>query len=421
MDNLYRELQHLISSSLLLQLALIVAATKLSGVISNKLDQPTVFGKLLIGIIIGPSLLGLIQPNEFIRGLAEVGVIVLMFLAGLETDVEEFKKVGYGATVSAVGGVLLPMGIGAWYAWQTGSSILVALFVGTVLTATSVSISAQTLRELGRLQSPVGMTILGAAVIDDVLGIVVLTLVLGIAGESAAAGAVGDTAAGVAVGAAAGGEFVATAIVIVKMAVFFVLSFTLGKKIIRPLLRWADKQPVTESLAAAALFFGLILAFLAEESGVANITGSYIAGLLIGMTKYKKQVTRQIETVGFTFLVPVFFVSIGLVAQVQSLGGSLQFVVILTLIAVFTKIVGCGLGAKISGFDFRDSLAIGTGMISRGEIALIIASIGLTRKLIDQPMYTAIVAMVLVSTIVTPPLLKLALRKGPEPRAGTNQ
>ncbi|TLM78894.1 MAG: cation:proton antiporter, partial [Actinobacteria bacterium] len=235
----------------------------------------------------------------------------------------------------------------------------------------------------------------------DVLGIVVLTLVLGLAG--------------------AGGGVAAVAVVIVKMAVFFVLSFTLGKIIARPLLRWASDLPVTESLAAAALIFGLVLAFLAEESGVANITGSYIAGLLIGMTKYKKQVTRQIETVGFTFLVPVFFVSIGLVAQVKSIGGSWIFVVILTLIAVFTKIIGCGLGAKISGFDFHDSLAIGTGMISRGEIALIIASIGLTRNLIDQPLYTAMVTMVLVSTIVTPPLLKLTLKKEPARQPGLNQ
>lgn len=390
-ENLYKEIQHLIGSSLLLQLALIVAATKLAGVLSAKLNQPTVFGKLLAGIIIGPSLLGLIEPNEVIKGLAEIGVIVLMFLAGLETDLEEFKKVGVGATVSAVGGVLLPMLFGALYALQSGYSFLIALFIGIVLTATSVSISAQTLRELGRLQSPVGMTILGAAVIDDVLGIVVLTLVLGLAG--------------------AGGGFTAVAIVIVKMIAFFVLSLTLGKIIVRPLLRWASDLPVTESLAAAALVFGLIMAFLAEASGVANITGAYIAGLLIGLTDFKKKVTRQMETVGFTFLVPVFFVSIGLVAQVKSIGSGWVFLVVLTLIAIFTKVIGCGLGAKITGFDFHDSLAIGTGMISRGEIALIIASIGLTRSLIDQPLYTAIVAVVLVSTIVTPPLLKLTLKK----------
>lgn len=400
MENLYKELQHLIGSSLLLQLALIVAVTKLSGVLSTKLNQPTVFGKLLAGIIIGPSLLGLIEPNEFIKGLAEIGVIVLMFLAGLETDIEEFKKVGVGATVSAVGGIVLPMLIGAMYALQSGYKPLIALFIGTVLTATSVSISAQTLRELGKLQSPVGMTILGAAVIDDVLGIVVLTLVLGLAG--------------------AGGGFAAVAIVIAKMIAFFVFSLTLGKIIVRPLLRWASDLPVTESLAAAALIFGLVMAFLSEESGVANITGSYIAGLLIGMTDYKKKVTRQMETVGFTFLVPVFFVSIGLVAQVKSIGGNWVFVLVITLIAVLTKVVGCGLGAKATGFDFRDSLSIGAGMISRGEIALIIASIGLTRNLIEQPLYTAMVTMVLVSTIVTPPLLKLTLKKDSGTKSSLN-
>ncbi len=392
MVSLYQELQHQINSSMLLQLALIIAATKLSGVLSAKLNQPTVFGKLLIGIIIGPSLLGLLQPGELIKALAEIGVIILMFLAGLETDVAEFKKAGYGSTVAALGGVILPMGIGTLFVWQTGAPLLVALFIGTVLTATSVSISAQTLRELGRLQSPIGMTILGAAVIDDVLGIVVLTLVLGLA-------------------AGTSGGIAAVGIVIAKMVAFFLISLMVGKRIIRPLLTWTAKLPVTESLAAAALVFAFMLAFLAEESGVANITGSYIAGLLIGMTEFREQVTRRIEAVGYSFLVPVFFISIGLVAQVKSLGAGWTFVVVLTLIAVFTKIIGCGVGAKVAGFNFRDSLAIGTGMVSRGEIALIIASIGLARQLIDQPLYTAIVTMVLVSTIVTPPLLKLALPK----------
>lgn len=390
------------NESLLIQLVIIISSVKLAGAVSDRLGQPTVFGKLLVGIIIGPSLLGLIRNTETITLLAELGVIVLMFLAGLETNVEEFKKAGFAATLTAVGGVALPMVAGVLYSMAAGYNGFIPLFIGTVLTATSVSISAQTLRELGKLRSKIGMTILGAAVIDDVLGIVVLTFVLGLAGA----------------GAGEGGGATQVTMVIIKMALFFILSVYLGKMIIQPILKRVRRFPVAQGLISGALVIVFLYSFIAEASGVANITGAYIAGILMGTTKYREEIVNRAETVGYSFLIPVFFAHIGLQAEIKGIGGGITFIVIISLIAILTKVLGCGAGAKISGFGWKKSTVIGAGMISRGEIALIIATIGLNNKIIDSELYTALVIMVLASTIVTPPLLK-ALLHWSEGKPGT--
>ncbi len=388
---LIQAIRELANESLLIQLVIIVTAVKLAGTVSDKLKQPTVFGKLLIGIIIGPSMLGLIRETETLVRLADLGVIVLMFLAGLETDVEEFKKAGYAATLTAAGGVILPMAAGTLYGLVSGYNLFISLFIGTVLTATSVSISAQTLRELGWLQTPAGMTILGAAVIDDVLGIVVLTLVLGLAG-------------------AGGGGVLGVAVIIGKMLLFFVFSVYLGKKLILPVLNWFSRTPVSQGLTATALVLAFLFAFVSEKAGVANITGSYIAGILIGMTGFKDEIIEKTEALGFSLLIPIFFAGIGLRANAKAVTGSITFIVIISLIAVLTKIIGCGAGARLSGFAWKYSLVIGTGMISRGEIALIVATIGLSRHLIQSPLYTVLVVTVLVSTVITPPLLKAVIQ-----------
>lgn len=386
----FSHIREFTNENLLIQLVIIITSVKLAGILSDKLHQPTVFGKLLVGVIIGPSLLGLLHETETLKLLSELGVILLMFLAGLETDVDEFRKAGFAATLTAIGGVILPMAAGSLYSLSAGYSGFIPLFIGTVLTATSVSISAQTLRELGKLKSKVGMTILGAAVIDDVLGIVVLTLVLGLAG-------------------AGGGGAAAITWVIVKMGLFFFLSIFIGKIIIPVLLKWFHRTPVTQGITSAALILVFLFSFAAEKSGVAGITGAYIAGIIMGTTKYKEEITEKAEALGYPFLIPVFFVGIGLSAEIKTLTGGILFTVILSIIAVLTKILGCGAGAKISGLGWKKSLIVGTGMISRGEIALIIASLGLSKNLIDSSLYTSLVAMVLVSTVATPPLLKAVI------------
>ncbi len=390
----YHEILKTLNESILLQLSLILIATKLAGTLSKRLNQPSVFGKLLVGIVIGPSMLGLLQPTQFLRELSELGVIVLMFLAGLETDVEEFKKAGIASTLTAVGGVILPLVAGTLFGLWGGHGTLVSLFIGTLLTATSVSISAQTFRELGKLQTTMGLTVLGAAVIDDVLGIVVLTIILGVAG--------------------AGSGTDGILLLIGKMVLFFVVSWIGGRRVIPRVLKYFFNMPVNQGLTTAGLILAFIFAFFAELSGVANITGAYIAGVLIGMTDYRHEIIEKTEILGFSTFIPVFFVSIGLLTQVNSLKGSMVFVLVFTAIAIMTKVLGCGAGARAAGFSSSESVVIGAGMISRGEIALIIANIGLANKIIEQGLYTASVIMVLITTIITPPLLKILISKRPD-------
>ncbi|EGK12799.1 cation:proton antiporter [Kroppenstedtia eburnea] len=377
----------------LLELVIILAAVKLAGHFSKKIGQPSVFGELLVGIILGPAILGwiVVDPKHpgLIKELAEVGVILLMFLAGLETDVEEFKKTAYGSSLVAVGGVIFPLILGFAVGLMFGYNTSTSIFIGTLLVATSVSISVQTLRELGQLQSKEGVTILGAAVLDDVLGIILLSVV------------VGFTAGG------GGGSVVDIMILLAKIILFFVLTIVIGRFLLPRLFNWSANLMTSEVLLAFGIISALSFAYLAEMFGLAGIVGSYFAGLMLSLTKYRTELFERVEIVSFSFFVPIFFVSIGVTADVSGLTKEiLILMVVLSLVAILTKVIGAGLGAKLAGFNWNSSLGIGTGMIARGEVGLIVASIGLTRGLIDSDLFTVTVIIVLVTTLVTPPLLK---------------
>ncbi|MFD1396950.1 cation:proton antiporter [Kroppenstedtia eburnea] len=377
----------------LLELVIILAAVKLAGHFSKKIGQPSVFGELLVGIILGPAILGwiVVDPKHpgLIKELAEVGVILLMFLAGLETDVEEFKKTAYGSSLVAVGGVIFPLILGFAVGLMFGYNTSTSIFIGTLLVATSVSISVQTLRELGQLQSKEGVTILGAAVLDDVLGIILLSVV------------VGFTAGG------GGGSVVDIMILLAKIILFFVLTIVIGRFLLPRLFNWSANLMTSEVLLAFGIISALSFAYLAEMFGLAGIVGSYFAGLMLSLTKYRTELFERVEIVSFSFFVPIFFVSIGVAADVSGLTKEiLILMVVLSLVAILTKVIGAGLGAKLAGFNWNSSLGIGTGMIARGEVGLIVASIGLTRGLIDSDLFTVTVIIVLVTTLVTPPLLK---------------
>ncbi|MFD1425714.1 cation:proton antiporter [Kroppenstedtia sanguinis] len=382
----------------LLELVIILVAVKLAGHFSKKIGQPSVFGELLVGIILGPAILGwiVVDPNHpgLIKQLADVGVILLMFLAGLETDVEEFKKTAYGSSLVAVGGVILPLVMGFAVGLMFGYSTSTSIFIGTLLVATSVSISVQTLRELGQLQTKEGVTILGAAVLDDVLGIILLSLV------------VGFTAGG------GGGSFVDIMILLAKIILFFVLIIVIGRYLLPRLFHWSSKLMTSEVLLAFGIVSALSFAYLAEMFGLAGIVGSYFAGLMLSLTKYRTELFERVEIVSFSFFVPIFFVSIGVTADVSGLTKDiLILMVVLSLVAILTKVIGAGLGAKLAGFNWNSSLGIGAGMIARGEVGLIVASIGLSRGLITNDLFTVTVIIVLVTTLVTPPTLKAVFNR----------
>jgi Kef-type K+ transport system membrane component KefB len=377
----------------------------MAGALANRIHQPSVFGEILVGLLLGPTLLNVLAwpmfaspPDapgvpliDLVRDLAQVGVLLLMFVAGLETDLVMMRHVGKVAFWAAFGGVVLPMVFGAMAAVAFGLPFYwEGIFVGTILTATSVSISAQTLLEMGALRTREGSTILGAAVIDDVMGIIVLSVVVALAKAS-------------------GGGFsvAALGVVAVRVVLFFVAAIA-ARGLIAPALRRASTLGVSQAVLSAALVIMFVYAWAAEYVGaVAAITGAYVAGVLIAQTEFKKEIDGCIHPLTYSMFVPLFFISIGLEANARELGPRAGFTVALVLVAIATKVIGCGVCARLFGFSTIESARVGIGMISRGEVGLIVAGYGLANGLIGSDVFSASVLMVLVTTMVTPPLMRL--------------
>lgn len=368
---------------LIFQLAVILIASKIAGDISVRLGQPSVLGKLLIGIVLGPTVLGLVTDTEILKEISQIGVILLMFIAGLETDIDEFKRTAKSSTSVGVAGIIAPLALGYVAGITMGLSLFEALFLGLLLSATSVSISVQTLKELGKLKSREGATIMGAAVIDDVLVILALAFLMSFAG--------GDVNLG---------------LVIAKKLAFFAIVILLSWKVVPWVLRKFAPLQVSESVISAALIICFLFAYFAEYTGVAAIIGSYIAGVAISLTSYKQEITHKVETISYAVFVPVFFTSIGVTAQFSGIVENLWLIAMLSVIAIVSKLVGGAIGAKLTGFPWKNSLAIGAAIISRGEVALIIAAIGLENNLLSDDMFAVLIVVVLVTTIVTPPMMK---------------
>ena len=376
----------------LYELGIILLAVKIFGHLSQKLGQPSVLGELLAGIILGPMVLNWIQMNTFIEEAAEIGVILLMFLAGLETNLKEFQKTAFASTLVAVNGVIIPFLGGMIVGILFGYSYATSIFLGTAFVATSVSISVQTLRELGHLNSREGNTILGAAVLDDILGIITLSIVIGFVGTN-------------------GDNNTSLPLLIMKIIVFFLLIW-LSRKPLPKVFHAANRMMTTEVILTIGIIAAFGYAFLAEMLGLAGIVGAYFAGLILSTSKFQDELFTKLETVSFSFFVPIFFVSIGLMTQIESVNKSILIqIIVFSIIAILTKLIGGAIGAKIGGFPTTNSLAVGSGMIARGEVGLIIASIGLNNGLFSTSLFPVIIAVILITTIVTPPLLKVFLQK----------
>lgn len=393
---------------LLIALSIIIAAAKITGSLSAAIKQPPVVGKILIGLILGPSVLNMmgwpifqahgaeIAPaiGEIIHDIAEIGVILLMFIAGLETDVKGVLKVGNAAFWAAAGGVILPMGFGTWFSSYMGFPLKESIFIGTILTATSVSITAQTLMEIGALKSREGSAILGAAVIDDVMGIIVLSLVVAFSINPPEGGSLASGASSI-------------ILLLVQIAAFFIIAILIGTKFFDNILDFAVKLTTTHALFAMTLVLCFLYAWAAEYFGkVAAITGAYICGVILTRSKYFSKIEHAAKTFAYPFFIPVFLIDIGLRANARELGSGAIFTIGITLIAILTKVLGCMAGAKATGFSPKESLRVGIGMISRGEVGLIIAGYGLAHALIQRDIFSAMVLMVLVTTLITPVLLR---------------
>lgn len=408
----------------LLDLALIIFATKLLGIFTKKISMPQVVGALLAGVILGPSCLNVLHETDFINQVAELGVIVLMFTAGLEIDLKEMKRTGKAAFVIAVLGVLVPLATGfavatifnrGELAVEGSNLILQNIFIGIVLTATSVSITVETLRELGKLSSKAGNAILGAAIIDDILGIVALTTITSIApgAETATTHTVGGYVTFLLNAKLGVNEIVANITgVIIGIVLFFAFCVLVGYFFYKIFARWESsyKQDMRR-FVLIAFSFCLLMAYMAEEYfGVADITGAFISGIVLAQTNRAKYIMTRCETVSYLLLSPIFFASIGLAVVLDGMTWSLViFTVVLTLGAILSKVVGCAIGAKICGYNNRQSLQIGTGMISRGEVALIVASKG-GAALLNPLFFGPIIIMVVTTTIITPVLLRFVFK-----------
>ena len=383
------------SYEFLLVIAIILLSTKLLGLLSERVHMPQVVGALVAGILLGPSVLNFVGETDFLLKTSEIGVIMLMFLAGLDTDLGELKKTGVASFIIALIGVIVPL-IGGTACYELffrdaadSLDFLKAVFIGVVLTATSVSITVETLREMGKLKGKVGTAILGAAVIDDILGIIILTVISGFADSS-----------------------VNPVMVFVRIGLFFVFIAVVGFICYRMFQKmdviWAHHR----RLAIVSIAFCFILSYVVEAFfGIADITGAYFAGLILcNIMELREYVAKKINIMNYMFFSPVFFASIGIKTVLNGMNAEIAlFSLVLLAIAVLSKVVGCGLGAKVCGFNGHDSLSIGVGMISRGEVALIVAQKGAAVGLINTNMFPAIVLVVIVTTLVTPILLKVVM------------
>jgi Kef-type K+ transport system membrane component KefB len=383
----------------LLEIALILVFTKVFGLLTRKIDLPQVVGALLAGILLGPTCFKLINPSDLMNTLSSIGVIILMFSAGMETNLTELRKSLKASLIIAGIGVIVPLAGGFLLSRYYQANILRSVFIGVILTATSVSITVETLHELGKLQTKSGTIILGAAVIDDILGIIILTIIIGL-GHS------GDY------------SVLSVGLVLLKIAAFFVFALVVGWLAFKLFSYLYDKWGTLRRLSIFSLAFCFFMSFMAEQFGVADITGAYFAGLVLCGNKFVYYVEERAIILSYLFFSPIFFASIGLKTSLEGFSASvLMFSSLLLLIAVASKIIGCGLGAKICGYTSSESLQIGVGMISRGEVALIVANKGIAANLMDPLLFSGVIIVVIITTLITPLLLKIVYKENPPPPA----
>ena len=385
------------SYTILKDLALIVIFAKLFGLVARKLRAPQVVGEILAGVIIGPSLLGLVSPTQFITSMAEVGVILLMFSAGLGTDLKQLMKTGPQATLIACCGVFIPLISGAFlYMGFYGASpwgdenFYRAVFVGVILTATSVSITAQTLKEMNKISTKVGTLILSAAIIDDVIGIMVLTFVIGFKDPNTK-----------------------PLKVVISTILFFILATIVGIISYKIFKMIDERYPHTRRIPIAGLAYCFAFSYIAERFfGIADITGAYVAGIILCSIDDSNYIERKVDINSYMIFGPVFFASIGLKTTFDNISMSIiGFSVCFILVGLISKIIGCGAMAKICGYDFNDSLKVGVGMMTRGEVALIVSQKGLSVGLLDSNYFTCVILLIIVSSVLTPILLKIIYSK----------
>lgn len=378
---------------LLVGLVLVWLAAKAAGEAMERFGQTAVLGELLAGVVIGPGVLGLVQESEVLHALAELGVLILLFEVGLESDVHELLKAGLQATLVAMVGVAAPFAAGYGLMYWLGHDQLVAVFVGATLTATSVGITARVLGDLGRLQDAAAKVVLGAAVVDDILGLIILAVVTGVSRTgSVSAATVGFLSA--------------------KAIIFLVVAIVVGIRLAPTLIRWIGRLKARGTLIVYSVVFAVALAAAADLMGLATIIGAFAAGLVLATTQRREHINERIKPIA-DLLVPVFFVTIGMKVQPAVLtpfaaDAMFGVAIALTAVAVASKLAA-GLAIYQPGVH---RWPVGVGMVPRGEVGLIFAGAGLSAAVITDNLYSALVLVVMLTTFVAPPWLKALYREG---------
>lgn len=381
-------------------LAIIIVFAEFFALLAKKLKGPQVVGQIIAGLIIGPCVLGIVEQTGFISMMAEIGVVLIMFSAGLETNLSDLIKTGPKALLIACAGVAVPLGGGYLlsslfngFATPGSPEFVSNLFIGVIMTATSVGITVQTLKEMGRLKGEIGTLILSAAIIDDIIGIIVLTFVVGMKDPDAN-----------------------SINVIINTVLFFVFAITVGfvsYKIMKKIENRWDRHRRVPILSLVICF---VFTYIAEEYfGIADITGAYVAGIILCNLRDSDYVARRADINTYMLFGPIFFASIGLKTEINELDMTLLiFSLCFVFVALITKIIGCGLIAKLCRYSWKNSLKVGVGMMTRGEVALIVAQKGLSSGIIDAKYFTSVILLILTSSIVTPIILKLLYKGEPE-------
>lgn len=378
-------------------LSLVLITTAFAGHFSRRAGIPAVIGQLLVGILLGPAVLGWIHSDSFMHTFSEIGVIILMFIAGLESDLGMLKKYIKPATAVAISGVIFPIVLVYIFGRLFHFNNEQAIFLGVTFSATSVSISVEVLKELKKLNSKEGTTILGAAVIDDIISVIILSvLVSAFSNVQSAEGGHQSSSLGVS---------------FLLDVAYFIVIFLLFKWIAPKMMKIGEMLSISSSVILMSLVLCLSMAWLAEQVGLSDVVGSFFAGVAIAQTPYKQEVDSNIEPIGYAVFIPMFFVSIGLNMTFKGFFDDLIFIVPLTILALITKWLGCGLGAKMLGMDFDSMNIIGSGMVSRGEMALIIAQIGYEAHLLSPEFYSGVIFVIILTTLAAPFMLKAAIKK----------
>ncbi|KRM78897.1 napA3 protein [Lapidilactobacillus dextrinicus DSM 20335] len=372
------------------QIAIILVATLVASFISNRIGIPAVLGELIVGILIGPALLSWISPTNFIKQMAEIGVILLMFAAGCESDLDLLRKYFKPSMLAAFCGMVLPIILIAPLGIYFGMVPLHAIFLGVVFAATSVSISVVVMKELNFTQNREASTILGAAVVDDILAVIVLSIMMSFAGQGQI-------------------DLVSLTKQLLIQVLYFIGLVIVVKWITPIIFRVTTMLQVQYATVITALIIAFSLAYLAEVVGLSDVVGAFFAGVAVGQTEYRHKINLAIEGIGNSIFMPLFFVNIGLSMTFTNFLGQLGFIISLVIVAVLTKIIGCGGAVKLLGFDWTSSFIVGTGMVSRGEMALIVAQIGLTSHLMSATHYSAVIMAIIITTLLSPLLLKKAI------------